>query len=100
MRQQRMGTSLLRLFFHDCFVQTCDGSILLDPAPNIDSEKIAVANANSVRGYDAIDRIRLELDKTCGGPVVSCADIVAVAARDSVVALGGPTWEVQLGRRD
>ncbi|KAG5550740.1 hypothetical protein RHGRI_015631 [Rhododendron griersonianum] len=100
MRQQRMGASLLRLFFHDCFVQTCDGSNLLDPAPNIDSEKNATPNAFSVRGYDVIDRIRLELDKTCGGPVVSCADIVAVAARDSVVALGGPTWEVELGRRD
>ncbi|KAG1365640.1 hypothetical protein COCNU_12G006400 [Cocos nucifera] len=32
--------------------------------------------------------------------VVSCADILAVAARDSVVALGGPSWNVQLGRRD
>ncbi|KAL9425866.1 hypothetical protein AB3S75_032770 [Citrus x aurantiifolia] len=32
--------------------------------------------------------------------VVSCADILAVSARDSVVALGGPSWRVQLGRRD
>nr|CAD1841869.1 unnamed protein product [Ananas comosus var. bracteatus] len=31
---------------------------------------------------------------------VSCADILAVAARDSVVALGGPSWTVLLGRRD
>jgi peroxidase len=31
---------------------------------------------------------------------VSCADILAVAARDSVVALGGTNWTVQLGRRD
>uniref|UniRef100_A0A0A9GH31 peroxidase n=1 Tax=Arundo donax TaxID=35708 RepID=A0A0A9GH31_ARUDO len=31
---------------------------------------------------------------------VSCADILAVAARDSVSQLGGPSWTVLLGRRD
>ncbi|KAK4724667.1 hypothetical protein R3W88_027446 [Solanum pinnatisectum] len=60
-QERRMGASLLRLHFHDCFVN---------------------------------------VDKVCGGPIVSCADILAVAARDSVVALHGPTWEVELGRRD
>ncbi|KAJ4808469.1 Peroxidase [Rhynchospora pubera] len=33
-------------------------------------------------------------------PTVSCADIVALAARDSVNLLGGPTWNVVLGRKD
>ncbi|KAK6135728.1 hypothetical protein DH2020_030508 [Rehmannia glutinosa] len=41
----------------------------------------------------------LLLEKACPG-VVSCADILAVAARDSVVILGGPDWNVKLGRRD
>ncbi|XP_037494379.1 cationic peroxidase 1-like [Jatropha curcas] len=95
-----MGASLLRLHFHDCFVNGCDASVLLDPSPTIDSEKNAVANVNSARGFEVIDQIKLEVDKVCGRPVVSCADILAVAARDSVVALGGPTWTVQLGRRD
>ncbi|CAI0418379.1 unnamed protein product [Linum tenue] len=96
-----MGASLLRLHFHDCFVQGCDGSILLDATPTIDSEKTALPNNNSARGFEVIDMIKAEVDKACGGkPVVSCADILAVAARDSVVALGGPSWEVQLGRRD
>jgi len=39
------------------------------------------------------------VEAVCPG-VVSCADILAVAARDSVVALGGPSWTVLLGRRD
>ncbi|XP_057971129.1 peroxidase RIP1-like [Malania oleifera] len=99
-QEKRMGASLLRLHFHDCFVNGCDGSILLDPSPTIDSEKNARPNANSARGFEVIDRIKAEVDKACGRPVVSCADILAVAARDSVVALGGPTWNVQLGRRD
>ncbi|KAF2305229.1 hypothetical protein GH714_003210 [Hevea brasiliensis] len=96
-RERRMGASLLRLHFHDCFVNGCDASLLLDPSPTIDSEKNALPNA---RGFEVIDQIKSEVDKACGRPVVSCADILAVAARDSVVALGGPTWKVKLGRRD
>ncbi|KAK1301691.1 Cationic peroxidase 2 [Acorus calamus] len=49
----------LRMHFHDCFVQGCDGSIL-----------------------------------------VSCADILALAARDAVVLTGGLSWSVPTGRRD
>ncbi|KAL0375422.1 UNVERIFIED_CONTAM: Cationic peroxidase 1 [Sesamum radiatum] len=99
-QEPRMGASLLRLHFHDCFVNGCDGSILLDTTSDFTSEKFAVPNNNSARGFDVVDRIKWEVDSACGGPVVSCADILAVAARDSVVALGGPNWELQLGRRD
>ncbi|BAT97590.1 hypothetical protein VIGAN_09108500 [Vigna angularis var. angularis] len=95
-----MGASLLRLHFHDCFVNGCDGSILLDPSSTIDSEKNAFANVQSARGFEVVDEIKQAVDQACGKPVVSCADILAVAARDSVVALGGPTWKVKLGRRD
>ncbi|XP_022760961.1 cationic peroxidase 1-like [Durio zibethinus] len=99
-RERRMGASLLRLHFHDCFVNGCDGSLLLDSTSTIDSEKNARPNVNSTRGFEVIDQIKAEVDKVCGRPVVSCADILAVAARDSVVALGGPSWKVRLGRRD
>nr|XP_043613572.1 cationic peroxidase 1-like [Erigeron canadensis] len=99
-QERRMGASLLRLHFHDCFVNGCDASILLDQTSTIDSEKNAAPNANSTRGFEVIDRIKSEVDKVCGRPVVSCADILTVAARDSVVALGGPSWRVKLGRRD
>ncbi|RZC78195.1 hypothetical protein C5167_002370 [Papaver somniferum] len=96
-RERRMGASLLRLHFHDCFVNGCDGSILLDIT---NGEKTANGNINSARGFEVVDRIKSEVNKVCGAQVVSCADILAVAARDSVVQLGGKTWKVELGRRD
>ncbi|XP_042491685.1 cationic peroxidase 1-like [Macadamia integrifolia] len=97
--ERRMGASLLRLHFHDCFVNGCDASILLDDTANFTGEKTAKPNNGSVRGFDVIDTIKSKVESICPG-VVSCADIVAVAARDSVAALGGPSWTVQLGRRD
>ncbi|RCV04703.1 hypothetical protein SETIT_1G022300v2 [Setaria italica] len=97
---RRMGASLVRLFFHDCFVQGCDASILLDDVPGtFVGEKTAFPNANSVRGYDVINNVKAAVEANCTG-VVSCADIVALAARDGTVLLNGPTWNVSLGRRD
>ncbi|KZV22777.1 hypothetical protein F511_15522 [Dorcoceras hygrometricum] len=98
-REARMGASLLRLFFHDCFVNGCDGSILLDDTSSFTGEKRAAPNLNSARGFDVVDNIKSAVEKTCPG-VVSCADVLAIAARDSVVILGGPDWGVKLGRRD
>jgi len=97
--EARMGASLLRLHFHDCFVNGCDASVLLDDTANLTGEKTAGPNANSLRGFDVIDTIKSQLETLCPS-IFSCADILAVAARDSVVALGGPSWTVQLGRRD
>ncbi|CAN6463282.1 unnamed protein product [Victoria cruziana] len=99
-KEPRMGASLLRLQFHDCFVNGCDGSVLLDDTANFTGEKTALPNLNSARGFDVIDQIKAAVNNACGPAVVSCADILAVAARDSVVALGGPSWDVELGRRD
>ncbi|XP_020585938.1 cationic peroxidase 1-like [Phalaenopsis equestris] len=97
--EKRMGASLLRLHFHDCFVQGCDGSVLLDDTSSFTGEKTAGPNQNSIRGFDVVDNIKKQVEAICNQPV-SCADFLAVAARDSVVALGGPSWTVQLGRRD
>ncbi|XXG39940.1 hypothetical protein AAC387_Pa01g0772 [Persea americana] len=99
-REPRMGASLLRLHFHDCFVNGCDGSILLDDSPGFTGEKNAAPNINSLRGFEVVDQIKAAVDSVCYGTVVSCADILAVAARDSVVALGGQSYQVLLGRRD
>ncbi|KAL0389115.1 UNVERIFIED_CONTAM: Peroxidase 4 [Sesamum calycinum] len=98
-KEKRMGASLLRLHFHDCFVQGCDGSILLDDTSSFTGEKTAGPNNNSVRGFNVVDDIKSKVESVCPG-VVSCADIVAIAARDSVVLLGGPKWDVKVGRRD
>ncbi|PRQ34725.1 putative peroxidase [Rosa chinensis] len=98
-KEHRMGASLLRLHFHDCFVNGCDASVLLDDTANFTGEKTALPNLDSIRGFEVIDTIKSQLESICPG-VVSCADILAIAARDSVVLLGGPSWIVQLGRRD
>ncbi|CAN6289049.1 unnamed protein product [Urochloa humidicola] len=100
-KRGRMGASLLRLHFHDCFVQGCDASVLLDDdaAAGFTGEKGAGPNAGSLRGFDVIDNIKMLLELLCP-QTVSCADILAVAARDAVEQLGGPSWTVPLGRRD
>jgi peroxidase len=64
--------------------QGCDASILLDDVPgSFVGEKNAGPNANSVLGYDVINNIKTAVEANCPG-VVSCADIVALAARDGV----------------
>ncbi|KAL5698818.1 Peroxidase 52 [Ranunculus cassubicifolius] len=97
--QPRIGASILRLFFHDCFVNGCDASILLDDTSTFTGEQNALPNRNSARGFELIDAIKTRVEAACNA-TVSCADILALAARDGTVALGGPTWPVPLGRRD
>ncbi|CAA0843419.1 Peroxidase 9 [Striga hermonthica] len=79
--------------------QGCDASVLLDETTNIVSEKNAGPNKNSLRGFEVIDEIKAKLEQVCPH-TVSCADILSLAARDSIVLSGGPHWEVPLGRRD
>nr|CAD1821171.1 unnamed protein product [Ananas comosus var. bracteatus] len=76
-KERRMAASLIRLHFHDCFVQGCDASLLLDDAPNIVSEKNAFQSFKSLRGFEVIDGVK-----------------------SAVEEVGGPTWTVKLGRRD
>ncbi|OMO50995.1 Plant peroxidase [Corchorus capsularis] len=85
-KERRMGASLFRLHFYDCFIQGYDGSLLFDCTSTFETEKDARGNLNSMRGFEVLDQIKAEVDSVCGRPIVSCADILAVAARDSVVA--------------
>ncbi|KAI3761064.1 hypothetical protein L1987_51470 [Smallanthus sonchifolius] len=98
-RDPRMAASLLRLHFHYCFVKGCDASILLDSSGTIISEKRSVPNRDSACGFEVIDEIKSAVEKACP-QTISCADILALAARDSTVLTGGPSWDVPLGRRD
>ncbi|XP_006846908.2 peroxidase 12 [Amborella trichopoda] len=91
-----LAPAILRLQFHDCFVLGCDASILLarseeqDAAPNLTLRREA---------FQLISEIKSLVDAHCG-VVVSCADILALAARDSVYQVGGPFYPVPLGRKD
>uniref|UniRef100_A0A803QJ79 peroxidase n=1 Tax=Cannabis sativa TaxID=3483 RepID=A0A803QJ79_CANSA len=83
-KETRMAASILRLFFHDCF--GCDGSILLDDTANFTGEQNAFPNRNSVRGMDVIDDIKTRVERVCSN-TVSCADILALAAREGVLSV-------------
>ncbi|KAI7996126.1 Peroxidase 11 [Camellia lanceoleosa] len=99
MSDPRNAAFILRLHFHDCFVQGCDGSVLLDDTFTLQGEKKAAININALKGFRIIDRIKNKLESECPG-TVSCADILTIAARDAVILVGGPDWDVPLGRND
>lgn len=90
-----IAAALLRLHYHDCFVEGCDGSVLID-GPN--AEKNAGAH-NGLRGFEVIQNAKQQLERLCPN-TVSCADIVALAARDAVALSNGPDYQVPTGRRD
>ncbi|KAJ9670018.1 hypothetical protein PVL29_026525 [Vitis rotundifolia] len=94
-----MAASLLRLHFHDCFVNGCDASILLDESSAFKGEKNALPNRNSARGFEVIDAIKADVEKACPS-TVSCADILTLAVREAIYLVGGPFWPVPMGRRD
>ena len=68
------------------WLQGCDASVLLDDVPAIGfkGEKTALPNLNSLRGFDVVDMIKAKVEAACPA-LVSCADILALAARDAVV---------------
>lgn len=97
-RAPSLAPALLRMHFHDCFVRGCDGSVLLDSTANNTAEKDSIPN-QTIRGFQVIDAVKSAVERECPGRV-SCADILALAARDAVSQINGPSWKVPLGRRD
>ncbi|EOY32414.1 hypothetical protein QUC31_019417 [Theobroma cacao] len=96
----RVGAKIIRAHFHDCMVNGCDGSLLLDDdaANGIVSEKDTPPN-ETIEAFQIVDDIKTALENSCPG-VVSCADILALGSQIGVSLAGGPTWQVPLGRRD
>ncbi|KAL8133108.1 peroxidase 27-like [Apium graveolens] len=99
-RAPTLAAPLLRMHFHDCFVRGCDGSVLLNSTKDNLAEKDGPPNLG-LRGFQVIDAVKTAVESKCPG-VVSCADILALVARDAVSMLKGPVpyWKVPLGRRD
>ncbi|KHN44826.1 Cationic peroxidase 1 [Glycine soja] len=83
-KEPAMGLAFFRLHFIDCF--GCDASNLLKDTANFTGEQSAIPSLDSRNGTDIIEKVKARVEKLCPG-VVSCADILAVAARDSVVAV-------------
>ncbi|AQK66608.1 Peroxidase 16 [Zea mays] len=91
----------LRLFFHDCAVRGCDASVMLiDPAGG-DEWRSPDGVMLKPEGFSTVmsAKAAVDSDPQCRN-MVSCADILALAARDSVFLSGGPDYEVELGRFD
>ncbi|OEL38485.1 Peroxidase 1 [Dichanthelium oligosanthes] len=96
-RDWTLGPALLRFMFHDCLVRGCDASIMLI-SRNRTGEQDA-APSYGLRGYDEIEQIKAKVEEECP-MTVSCADIIAMAARDAVYLSQGPRYPVETGRRD
>ncbi|XP_027178362.1 peroxidase 64-like isoform X2 [Coffea eugenioides] len=97
-KDNTVPAALLRMHFHDCFIRGCDASVLLNSKGKNSAEKDGPPN-KSLHAFYVIDNAKKAVEALCPG-VVSCADILASAARDAVVLSGGPYWDVPKGRKD
>ncbi|VVB12703.1 unnamed protein product [Arabis nemorensis] len=81
-------------------MEGCDASVLVATNSFNKAERDDELN-ESLPGdaFDIVTRVKTALELACPG-VVSCADILAQSTRDLVTMIGGPFYEVKLGRKD
>ncbi|XP_059456976.1 peroxidase 73-like [Corylus avellana] len=92
----------IRLFFHDCFVQGCDASVIIQSTGSNTAEKDHPDNLSLAGdGFDTVIKAKAAIDAvgSCKNKV-SCADVLAMATRDVIALSGGPSYAVELGRLD
>jgi peroxidase len=76
--------STIRLFFHDCFVQGCDGSVLIQSTPGNQAERDASDNLSlAFEGFETVRSAKAAVENACPD-TVSCADVLALAAREAI----------------
>lgn len=69
----------------ETMLQGCDASVLLDGSASGPSEQDAPPNLSlRAKSFEIIDDIHRQVHKRCGA-IVSCADIIALTARDAIV---------------
>ncbi|KAK4274356.1 hypothetical protein QN277_017586 [Acacia crassicarpa] len=91
----------LRLFFHDCFVRGCDASVILVKKNGAAEKDNPINLSLAGDGFDTVIKAKEAVDSVPGCTnKVSCADILALAARDVISLTGGPSYAVELGRLD
>ncbi|KMZ64094.1 Peroxidase [Zostera marina] len=79
-------------------VESCDASLLLDSTEESMSEQTARRNFG-LRNFKYVTTIKDLLEEEFPN-TVSCADIIALSAKDGAALLGGPKFDMKTGRRD
>ncbi|XP_031092933.1 peroxidase 41-like [Ipomoea triloba] len=101
-QQERATTAAatLRLFYNDCAVGGCDASLLIRSTAFNTAEMEGDENRSlGGDGFDVVMRVKTALELECPD-TVSCADILAAATRNLVNLVGGPYYDVRMGRKD
>ncbi|KAF5952202.1 hypothetical protein HYC85_010146 [Camellia sinensis] len=97
LRNHRLAANLIRIFS----MTALSGVVMLQSSltqhhATLQRKKV---QPTAIRGFEVIDEAKSKLESLCP-QTVSCSDIIAFAARDSISKTGGTHYSVPSGRRD